>query len=135
MVRTKRNTVPKQKNDKLRSARIQRGWSRKAIAEKLGVDVFTYSDWERGKHKPYPCHIKELCNLFNKSPEELDLVKQDVDKDTHQNDYRPSSLFEAIHGNFPYKGLRRVPEGEIDIVRDLTPYPPPKSRKPIVRNY
>src|SRR5690348_16862894 len=59
---------------KLQSERQRRGWSRKYVAEKLGVSDYTIGQWERGKHMPYPAHIQKLCNLFDASAETLGLI-------------------------------------------------------------
>ena len=59
---------------KLQSERQRRGWSRKYVAEQLGVSDYTIGQWERGKHMPYPTHIQKLCNLFDASAETLGLA-------------------------------------------------------------
>jgi transcriptional regulator with XRE-family HTH domain len=59
---------------KLRSERRRRGWTRKYLAEQLGVSDYTIGQWERGKHMPYPVHIQKLCHLFDASPEMLGLI-------------------------------------------------------------
>lgn len=59
---------------KLQSERQRRGWSRKYVAEKLGVSDYTIGEWERGKHMPYPVHIEKLCVLFDASAEALGLT-------------------------------------------------------------
>lgn len=65
---------PQHKISKLQSERQRRGWSRKYVAEQLGVSDYTIGEWERGKHTPYPTHIEKLCNLFDASAEVLGLT-------------------------------------------------------------
>ena len=59
---------------KLQSERQRRGWTRKYVAEQLGVSDYTIGQWERGKHMPYPTHIQKLCNLFDANAETLGLT-------------------------------------------------------------
>lgn len=59
---------------KLQRERQRRGWTRKYVAEQLGVSDYTIGQWERGKHMPYPTHIQKLCNLFDASAETLGLT-------------------------------------------------------------
>src|SRR5579859_7505283 len=59
---------------KLQSERQRRGWTRKYVAEQLGVSEYTIGQWERGKHMPYPVHVQKLCNLFDTSAEVLGLA-------------------------------------------------------------
>src|SRR5579872_5593682 len=59
---------------KLQSERQRRGWTRKYVAEQLGVSDYTIGQWERGKHMPYPTHIQMLCSLFDASAETLGLI-------------------------------------------------------------
>jgi len=59
---------------KLQSERQRRGWTRKYVAEQLGVSEYTIGQWERGKHMPYPTHIQKLCNLFDASADTLGLT-------------------------------------------------------------
>ncbi len=59
---------------KLQNERQRRGWTRKYVAEQLGVSDYTIGQWERGKHMPYPTHIQKLCNLFDASAETLGLT-------------------------------------------------------------
>lgn len=60
--------------NKLQDERQRRGWSRKYVADQLGVSEYTIGQWERGKHMPYPVHIQKLCNLFDTSAETLGLT-------------------------------------------------------------
>src|SRR4051812_26779943 len=66
------------KRAKLIAARLGKGWSQEALAEKVGVARNTVSTWERGTADPYPLHVQRLCNLFATSVAELDLTVQDV---------------------------------------------------------
>lgn len=58
-------------NRKLRDARISRLWTIAEVSEKIGVDVRTYGRWELGSGKPRLTSLKQLCNLFDLSAEEL----------------------------------------------------------------
>jgi hypothetical protein len=50
------------KRAQLIAARLGKGWSQEALAEKIGIT------------DPYPLHVQHLCNVFALSTEDLDLV-------------------------------------------------------------
>ncbi len=68
------NNPPAKAKSKLRIEREIRGWSRKYVADKIGVTDYTVGQWERGKHMPYPEHIQRLCDLFGTNAEVLGLT-------------------------------------------------------------
>jgi transcriptional regulator with XRE-family HTH domain len=59
---------------RLQVEREIRGWSRKYVAQEIGVSDYTVGQWERGKHTPYPEHIQRLCNLFGTNAGALGLT-------------------------------------------------------------
>ncbi len=63
-------------NTSLRELRKQRGWTQAELAEALGVTDLTVRRWELGQTTPSVYHVKKLCDLFGKSPEELGLLQQ-----------------------------------------------------------
>ena len=63
------------KRSKLAEARYSMGWSQEEAAEYVGVTRTTFSQWERGICDPYPIHVHRLCEIFETTVEELDLVK------------------------------------------------------------
>ncbi|HLJ32486.1 MAG TPA: helix-turn-helix transcriptional regulator [Ktedonobacteraceae bacterium] len=67
------NSAGKAKSS-LQIERESRGWTRKYVANKIGVADYTIGQWERGEHRPYPGHIEKLCNLFDKNAEALGLA-------------------------------------------------------------
>jgi Predicted NTPase (NACHT family) len=66
----------------LRKARIERGWTQEDVAHKLNIDAQTISTWERGSRLPSLRSRTQLCELFEKSLEELGLQQQD---DKHES--------------------------------------------------
>lgn len=56
---------------RLRTARLRRGQKQAAVAMSLGVDVVTYSRWERGLHLPRPDHVPRLCSVLGMSESEF----------------------------------------------------------------
>ncbi len=65
-------TIP---NDRLRSAREQRGWTQQQLADRIGVSQsFTISRWESGVALPRPYYIRRLCDLFTASAAELGFI-------------------------------------------------------------
>ena len=63
-------------NTSLRELRKQRGWTQAELAEALGVTDLTVRRWELGQTTPSVYHVKKLCDLFGKSPQELGLLQQ-----------------------------------------------------------
>jgi transcriptional regulator with XRE-family HTH domain len=63
-------------NTSLRELRKQRGWTQAEVAQALGVIDLTVRRWEQGQATPSAYHVKKLCDLFGKSPEELGLLQQ-----------------------------------------------------------
>ena len=66
------------KRTKLATVRYERGWSQSQLAEKIGVSRETISLWERGITEPYPHYVRQLCELFGETADELDLHKQEA---------------------------------------------------------
>jgi WD40 repeat protein/transcriptional regulator with XRE-family HTH domain len=65
----------------LRYERERRGWSQAVLAEKIGSDFKTVHRWESGKSFPHPYHRQLLCELFQKSAEELGLIERREDEE------------------------------------------------------
>jgi transcriptional regulator with XRE-family HTH domain len=62
-------------NTSLRELRKHHGWTQAEVAEALGVIDLTVRRWEQGQAMPSAYHVKKLCDLFGKSPEELGLLQ------------------------------------------------------------
>ena len=58
-------------NKRLRNVRKQCNLTIEQASEKVGVDIRTYSRWERGKMVPHLRTLRKLCQTFNVSAEEL----------------------------------------------------------------
>src|SRR5215469_11690888 len=58
---------------KLTQARMKREWSQQDVANLIGTTGLNVSRWERGITRPGPYFRAKLCELFGKSPQELDL--------------------------------------------------------------
>src|SRR5260221_4251590 len=56
---------------RLREECEKMGLTQQKLAKKIGVDPQTVARWELGKHFPDPEFRRELCELFQKSMEEL----------------------------------------------------------------
>src|SRR5579871_6625378 len=66
------------KRESLEQARKEAGYTQESLATKLAVSRETISMWERGLSAPHPIHIKKLCKLLGRSPEELGLSKKEM---------------------------------------------------------
>ena len=58
-------------NERLRRARHERMWTQAELAEKLDTSFESVSRWERGIKVPNAFHRKKLCDIFDKTAEEL----------------------------------------------------------------
>ena len=68
----KRKKIPRsQPNQLLRQARRERCWSQADLAERVGVKNETISRWENGMNTPQPEQLKNLCEVFDKTPADL----------------------------------------------------------------
>jgi transcriptional regulator with XRE-family HTH domain len=65
-------------NERLRSERAKRGWTRDYVAEQIGSDTQTIGRWERGYTSPSPYYRQRLCELFCMNAEELGFFKEEV---------------------------------------------------------
>jgi transcriptional regulator with XRE-family HTH domain len=68
-------------NHKLRYERERRGWSQQDVADKVGTTPLNVSRWERGINQPGPHFRQQLCQLFEKSLQELGLVAEQTEGD------------------------------------------------------
>src|SRR2546425_11537398 len=55
----------------LRRERVNRSFSQEEVAEKIGTTATNVSRWELGHTSPTPYFRRQLCELFEKSPQEL----------------------------------------------------------------
>jgi transcriptional regulator with XRE-family HTH domain len=69
-------------NERLRRARVLRGWSQQRVADHINallgderVDRQLVYRWETGKRSPGPFYQERLCQVFEMTAEELGLVE------------------------------------------------------------
>lgn len=55
----------------LKAARVNAGYTQKEAAIILGVSNTTLVSWEKGTSMPKANHIDAICNLYNKTYDEL----------------------------------------------------------------
>jgi predicted ATPase/class 3 adenylate cyclase len=62
-------------NQLLRRARLERGWTQKEVADRIGAPLdLNVTRWERGIAWPSAYYVQKLCELFSKSASELGLL-------------------------------------------------------------
>src|SRR5215471_11451655 len=62
-------------NHLLRMARLERGWTQKDVADRIGAPLdLNVTRWERGTAWPSAYYVQKLCELFSKSASELGLL-------------------------------------------------------------
>lgn len=109
-------------NEKLRSARRERGWTQLQLAEELAVGVSTVRSWERGSRSPSLTYRRRICALFQMTAEELGFVppqeSQEASQAGGENDVqgthapqetlRPATFPNAHDDENRYRMLNRV---------------------------
>jgi transcriptional regulator with XRE-family HTH domain/GTPase SAR1 family protein len=65
------------KNELLRRAREERGWTRETLGRKIGSTGRSVGSWERGERFTSPIFRERLCELLGKSPEQLGLMEME----------------------------------------------------------
>src|SRR5712692_6996106 len=64
-------------NQKLQQERARRGWKQQDVAQQIELpDVRTYRRWELGESFPSAYYRERLCVLFEKSEEDLGLIRR-----------------------------------------------------------
>ena len=58
-------------SQKLKELRQEREYSQKQVADKLGIAVSTYANWEQGRREPKICDIYNLLTVFEIEANEL----------------------------------------------------------------
>jgi transcriptional regulator with XRE-family HTH domain len=74
MVKKTTQAIP---NQPLRRARLERGWTQRVVAERIGApNDIMITRWERGTAFPSPYYIERLCQLFELRASDLGLLKE-----------------------------------------------------------
>ncbi len=63
---------------RLRRERERRSWTQAYVAEKIGTTDANVSRWERGKTTPNMYYRQQLCNLYEKTAEQLGFYQEEV---------------------------------------------------------
>src|SRR6516162_6635600 len=62
-------------NQLLRRARLERGWTQKVVADRIGApNDMMVTRWERGTAFPSAYYIERLCQLFEQKASNLGLL-------------------------------------------------------------
>lgn len=74
MVKKAAQSLP---NQLLRRARLERGWTQKVVAERIGApNTVTVTRWESGAAFPSPYYVERLCQLFEQKASDLGLLPE-----------------------------------------------------------
>src|SRR5215470_12707543 len=64
-------------NHLLRRARLERGWTQKVVADRIGApNDMMITRWERGTAFPSAYYIERLCQLFEQKASDLGLLPE-----------------------------------------------------------
>ena len=106
--------------------RQQRKLSQRDIAERVGVSVSEYDDWETGKHAPPPERWRRLVNMLHDNLGEMRATWQRaLGEDQYEKDQQRAHS--APLTNKPFAGLDKLVEAQpkLTVVPPPPPAPPP----------
>jgi len=111
MVKKAAQSIP---NQLLRRARLERGWTQKVVAERIGApNDMMVARWETGKAFPSAYYIERLCQLFERKASDLGLLKEPhaVASSRHlpRRVHRPGSTAPAMQLDAPATPLSHLP--------------------------
>jgi tetratricopeptide (TPR) repeat protein len=66
-------------NHKLRYERERRAWTQQKVADMVGTTPLNVGRWERGVTSPAPFFRQKLCEVYEKSAQELGLVAEKIE--------------------------------------------------------
>lgn len=66
-----KETYKKEWCDNLKLLRLDIGLSQKKVADRMGIAVSTYANWEQGRTEPSIVDIKQICMALCISADEL----------------------------------------------------------------
>jgi tetratricopeptide (TPR) repeat protein/transcriptional regulator with XRE-family HTH domain len=95
-------------NKKLRYERERRCWSQQEVADRVGTTPLNVGRWERGVTSPSPHFRQKLCEVFEKTPQELGFVPENLDTDKttvaplSTSAVLPTQEAPAAYWNVPY---------------------------------
>lgn len=124
-------------NALLHKERLLRGWSQQDLASHLGTTLVTVNRWERGIQNPGPLYRLKLCQIFEKSEEELGLGSQQETVPDYASSKMPDQ--QEVLVNVPdAQGNEMVlhgeaPEHEAHVALPLTKPTPSKRHLPFTR--
>ncbi|MGH2494333.1 MAG: FxSxx-COOH system tetratricopeptide repeat protein [Ktedonobacteraceae bacterium] len=80
-------------NPLLRLARLERGWTQKDVADRIGAPLnLNVNRWERGIAAPSAYYVQRLCEVFGKSASELGLLPPQLDGKSSSETPAPESI-------------------------------------------
>ncbi len=102
---TEARSIP---NQQLRHERERRAWSQQDVADMVGTTPLNVGRWERGITMPNPYFRQKLCEVFEKTAQELGLVPELVETEkatevqSHAAAISPSQEDSPSFWNVPY---------------------------------
>jgi len=93
--------VQSRPNHLLRTARKERGWTQKNVADQIGAPLaLNVTRWESGTSFPSAHYVEKLCVLFGKSARELGLLQEEY-QTTEQHESAVEALVSSPGQPFP----------------------------------
>lgn len=90
-------------NAKLLEARLERHWSQRELAARLGTTFVNVSRWERGVTFPGAYYRQQLCQLFGKRPHELGLLSDQAGDERRTENKSPLAPTNIPLWSMPYQ--------------------------------
>src|SRR5579875_3611975 len=104
----------------LEIARHKQHWSLEEAAQRIGVDRATLSRWERGESKPRAVNLRQLCEAYGMSPQQVGFGDDDhLESGTQTEDGK--AIREHIAGNLTLRlsALVFAPLTEFQVLRSI----------------
>jgi class 3 adenylate cyclase/tetratricopeptide (TPR) repeat protein len=102
-------------NALLRRARLERGWTQKDVADRIGSPLnVNVNRWERGTAQPSASYVQKLCALFGKSSFELGLLPADPQIQETTTSSKPG--LESSATRSPAGRAQNLPEGTVTLL-------------------
>lgn len=111
-------------NENLRKFRKEKGLTQKEMADRLGINMSTYSRYETGNREPYVPMVKKMADILGVTGDEL--IGLDEGQDAPSEYYlrrRAAAYAELMADNPKYQTLfeaaANVAPEDVDFIREM----------------
>ena len=111
-------------NENLRRFRKEKGLTQKEMADRLGINMSTYSRYETGNREPYVPMVKKMADILGVTGDELIGLDEGQDAPSEYYLSRRAAVYAEKMANNPkyqvlFDAAANVPPEDIDLVTQL----------------